>query len=677
MTPSMACFRRALAGAALCAGLAALAPLSTGHGGVYRGPGSTFPPGGPGSGSGGGPAGPGLSGGGADYAGDLDSWARWWGFNRDPYLDLKAAIWGAEALTGSDDFFLGRGETRLPGQGRRPSDGELQDGVVPLLLELLRRETSADIRTAALVALAKIGGGLADASGPRIEDTIAGFLGDSNQDVAETAAVALGILGRTNSVFLLANLLGDTASGREAVSAASVDYRTRAFAAFGLGLIGQQSAREDVRRFVVGKLVQALEVDATATEDVQVACVVALGLVPLALENESARASDSALHASTSRQGQWTYLQGLFEDRERDALVRAHVPVSLARLFGASDPLGGAPSAGPDDVPAEWKARAVEAWVRALAPFSKERDEVRGGCVIALGLVGDDDEDEVDVAVRAALARAAEGGPSQARRLALIALGRAASRPGSGPSPGACHADVREQLLEALARQTTTMRPWVGLGLALFERGVRAAGAAPSADALGALREALRAALSPEEVGGLEIAVGLAGDLEAKAVLLEKIEQLKQDDVQGFAAVALGLLGARESTEALRKLVSSSRYRPALLRDAAIGLGLLGDRAIAEDLVGMLREAKSLSSQAAITSALGFIGDRRALAPLIDLVRDGELVDTARAFGVVALGIIGDRHAYPWNTLLAADLNYAATTATLSNGAGTGVLDIL
>ena len=91
----------------------------------------------------------------------------------------------------------------------------------------------------------------------------------------------------------------------------------------------------------------------------------------------------------------------------------------------------------------------------------------------------------------------------------------------------------------------------------------------------------------------------------------------------------------------------------------------------------MLRTAKAQSSQAAIASALGFVGDRRSLPALLALIQDQELSTTARAFGVAALGIVGDKERFPWNYKISRDLNYAAPTATLSNASATGILDLL
>ncbi len=123
--------------------------------------------------------------------------------------------------------------------------------------------------------------------------------------------------------------------------------------------------------------------------------------------------------------------------------------------------------------------------------------------------------------------------------------------------------------------------------------------------------------------------------------------------------------------------MSRSRYRPELLQQAAIGLGLMGDYNLVPYLTYMLVEANSLASQAAITKALGFIGDRRSIPPLLSLLEEREVTALSRAFGAAALGLIAERSMLPWNTDISCDLNYRAATVTLNDTQGTGVVNIL
>lgn len=630
------------------------------HGGVYRGPGTTVPPGAA-------PTGPSTAGAAATPGptGDLTSWTSWWGFRRDPFLDLKSAIYTARPQTQGGSYPAeAEGESQPP--SLRPDPLAIRSEVVPALLELLESERSKDIRTACLIALAKIGD---DPEGePEISRRIAACLADKNQEVAETAALALGILADDRAVPELGHLLADDETGRKLVGERGVPERTRAFSAYGLGLSGARTAREEVRSFVVSRLSAALARGQFAARDVPVACALALGLVrlrPGALpERDQAPAP-----ASSSRAAQVRFLQSIFEDRQRDALLRAHLPGALGSLLQGEESRFDA---------RVLKAEVARALIEALAPHSREWKEVRQGCVLGLSLLGDGDADELDAEIRSALEREADQGEILTRSLALIALSEVASRPGSGDAPSSAAPAVRRALVQRLGRGTSLSRPWAGFALALLERGLQEQGQPPTEDVGRALRLALSNAASPEETGALCLALGLVRDPAAASLVSERFESLSEDEPKAYAALALGLLRASDAAPALRAAVESARYRPVLLRESAIALALLGDKAAVPLLVGELERATSLSSQAAIASALGTIGDARAIAPLLALLRDGEKTDRARAFAAAALGIVGDKEPYPFNSKLARIAVWGAATATLTDpSSGTGILDLL
>jgi HEAT repeat protein len=113
------------------------------------------------------------------------------------------------------------------------------------------------------------------------------------------------------------------------------------------------------------------------------------------------------------------------------------------------------------------------------------------------------------------------------------------------------------------------------------------------------------------------------------------------------------------------------------LRECSIALGLLGDKALVPELVDRLAAAEALSSQAALASALGWIGDARSVDPLVELVVDPTRTGLSRAFATVALGIVCDEAPLPWNTDLGANVHYAAHAPSLSDPlAANGILDI-
>ncbi len=693
-----------LLGALLAGGAIGLQDVSVGHGGTYRGPGDTVPPGGGGGGGGGGPSTPGPSGPSAPgpsgpstpgpsgpaapgagpatpnapttQAGptgpDLTLWQFWWGFNKDPYLNLKSHIHSGSTLTGSDDFWLGQGQQTQSKDSLRPSEETIRNKIVPALLTALEKENNNDIVTGAMVALAKIGDEPSEDGTSKFQKAIAPFLRDANQEIAETAAVALGILGNPASVEDLKHLLMDTPSERMRLvgSEAGVNYRTRAFAAYGLGQIGYYTEDPAVRQDIVNALWEICESPRMSTRDVKVAAIIAMGLVPLDVAVEEAPAPEDEKKegstAPTNRKEQIEYLVEFFQDekdKNKHFLVRAHAPRAIANL------LDGAP---------EMKSQVVA----ALEPYVSKRGnvgvrELRQSASLAFGQLGDLDDDKDDEMIRMALQDAAGNADQQVKNFSVIALGQIGGRPGTGDNPLAGEDDVRKYLLTQLAKGKTQVKPWAGLAIGVMERGLLDNKQQQSASALAALRSSLQGTKTKIEVGAYAIAAGIAGDIEAEKILLEKLDTMADDEVRGNIAIGLGLMNSVASMEPIQQVVEKSKYRGELLKQAAIALGLLGDKEVVTSLVGQLEEAKTLSTQAAIASALGFIGDARSVDPLVKMLQEESRTGAARGFAAVALGIVADKEQLPWNAKFSVNINYRANTTTLTGGGGTGLLDIL
>jgi HEAT repeat protein len=666
------------------------------HGGQYRGPGDTTPPGGgTGGGNGGtggtpGPSQPGRptptpgnpspaqpSGGTSTTTGgsvtlegslslpELDSWASWWGYNKDAYLDLRAHLFDALPTTNSDGFFLTPGRGNRTRETYRPTDEQIRTRVVPALRRALAEESSNDIVTSALIALAKIGEPRGEDGRSGIEELLVRFLPDKNQEVSETATVALGILAQPTSIPILASLLEDSAAGRALVGAHEVPARTRAFAAYGLGLVGARAAAEPERRAVVEALVAAMRSDERRSGDVGVASVLALGLVPL--EPLAAAENEAQLDPTRSREGELDFLLRFLADDANDSLARAHCPRSLARLLAG---LGG------ERAPV-LRQRVSGALLGLLAPRARVTDAIVESAVLALGEISTNGIE--DAPVRVALESVlASGRNSGARSFALIALARMGGRTGV-QDPDAGIAAIAGRLMSRLAKGQGLERAWAGLAIGVLGHELTRQGA--STPVVVELSEALRHALEEERdatvLAAHAIAAGILGDVESVPALLEKLDGIREDVPRGYVAVALGLLARREAIQPIQAIVAGSKYRPELLNQAAIALGLLGDKDLVGVLVGMLGEAKGLATQAAIASALGFIGDASSIEPLVEMMEDEEKTDLARAFAAAALGLVADKEDLPWNARFAVDLNYRATTPTLVDPRGSGILDIL
>lgn len=584
------------------------------------------------------------------------SWELWWRYNRDDFLDLKSKVEAIGPVTHGD--------------AGAEADQRVASGI-DAAVAALPRERQRDLVSGLLVAIARSCDDAALARGPEITRLIGPYVGDPDQEIGETAAAALGILRHHAAIPELAALLHDDETGRKFANG-RVSARTRAFAAYGLGISAARSEREDLRAFVAHHLQRVLEDSrGDASADLAAACVIALGLVPMPAETEAGENS-GPIHPRAgskpdelpprSRASQAAALVRYLGDDTRPVLARAHVPDALARL---------AEGAG-----TELRADIARELASVLERQSREDAGVVRGAVLALGRMGDADGDAADARVRATLKRALDAGDAQARLFALVSLAQVATRRGSAEDPGAVQSEVQSLLLERLTRGKARERSWSALALGILERGRAAMHREPSPSVRAALRRALIDASAPDQVGALSIGLGLCADRASVPELLKKLDDIRDPVGRGYVATALGLTGAQEALAPLRAILGKSRFQPDLLREIAIGLALLGDVDLESALLQELRGAKSLASQASVARALGFAGTLATVDPLVKMLGDSSLTAGARAFSAVALGMVCDRESTPWNAFLSIGVNYPSAPPTLSDGSA-GILDIL
>lgn len=633
-------------------------PQSNGPSGpATSGPGPSGPtsvtPGGTGPKTGGGPgtSGPGGSTG-AFNAQDALDWQLWWTFHRDEFIELKASLArNATPMTG-DELLLGSTRVAQP-----PAERQIHELVVPALIRALDGERNQDVLSSSILALAKIGRSASPADAPAIEAALKPFLADSLQEVAETAALGLGLNATRGAAQLLVDLAQDSERGRASVGQSEVAYRTRAFACYGLGLLARDAENPDVRRFVALHLISIFEADKSATRDVRTAALLALSLIPL----EPARSAEAPESGSADATLAW--LLRVWNDRTISDLVRCYAAPSAARLASRG-------SRASADL---WKSALCD----ALKPGALTQASMQQSAVIALGLLTDNDGDELDERARQTLATVSQDGESLAKRFAYLSLARAGSHDGAGEGTHENRAAVREFLLGEL-RGGSALRPWVALALGVHEALAIRAGHDASPEAHAALLKGLHERKSPNELGAWCIANALALQQEAREPLLEIVLDNSETPARSHAALALGLLRWDGAVIGLRKVLPDARYKPYLLRDIAISLGLLGSQEIVPELLRMLDDTASLASMSAVASGLGYVGDARAIDPLVAMVKKGDRPDRVRAFAAAALGGLCDRDPRPWNAEIACAANYWLTPATLFEpGGATGILDLL
>lgn len=303
-----------------CLSVVAILPA---HGGQYRGqPAPSAPmPGGPGGPTGGpsGPSSPGASGpttGGRLAAPETANWQVWWEFNKEPFLLLRK-VEDKTPTTGSDDFYLGPRRTEARADTLAPTPSDLEDKIVPALAKLLAAENNRDIQSASLVALGKVG---RDGKGVDLEKTMMPLIARDDQEVRETAVLSLAIAGRDKALPILSALVRGDAEGKRLSDRAEVSDRTRAFAAYGLGVLAMRSEDGALKSKVHDLLWALLQDKEIKSRDLMTAAVTGLGLL---------RAERSA-HKRLAWQTVEELLSWYQTDLGRgDEIVQAHAPVAI------------------------------------------------------------------------------------------------------------------------------------------------------------------------------------------------------------------------------------------------------------------------------------------------------------------------------------------------------------
>ena len=339
------------------------------------------------------------------------------------------------------------------------------------------------------------------------------------------------------------------------------------------------------------------------------------------------------------------FLVELLGDRRLDPLVASYAPTSLGKLGG-------------------------EEALNAVHAVFRDRDAdhiVRQSAALALGQLAGMEHEAV---VADLIDYLAEGKDRQTRHFAIIALGQIGARDSAPELRAEAHDALRHRLgRELLGKgKSREHRSWAALAAALYARG-------QTVHEL-EITEKVRAAYDdegdPAYKGAFAVALGLLGDRDSAPRLLEDFGDTGDEGFRGYAAVALGLLRAQSAGDALRGVCRSPTTPPTLRLQVSTGLGLMSDTGAVDLLVGTLSSARTLGVSSAAAKALGLIGDRDSIRPLVDVAADGDRQGLTRAFACVALGLVGERTSLPWNAALSANNNYRAKTPSVSE-----VLDIL
>lgn len=591
---------------------------------------------------------------------DWSDWSWWWNFNRDPYLDLRHKVLSSGALTDGGEFDLGQGQTASR-TSLAPDEEMIRTEIGPAL-QAATENGSWRVKSDAMLAIAKLRPEFIPVRVSLIE-LITQHLSASNQKLSESAVVALGLMGGSDAAQILSDIASDNVAGRKWVGRSSVPGRTRPLAVLALGVLGKQLDSEYERLRLVNSLQAFLEQPRGAYADMHVACVTAMGMTAL-----SERGPVGVIDASegeiviSGRAAQVRYLLTILQDEERNEYVRAHVPKALAMLARDSS--------------VELRDATKQALLAELERRKRSDRLVSYGVVEALGVLGDADVGGVDAQVREALHASVVNGNNSQRGVSLVAIALASSRRGEGEQPFAALDGERGFLLKQLATGKSRQRPWSALALGLQQYHASEAGLPQSKEVLQALLESNAKVRAPGDSGAWSIALGLFGDLVAEEALTNRMQNSADDNARGYAAIGLGLMDATGSSPALERLIDKSRFRPIPLRKSSEALVLLRRKNVVTILLSIIDEEQTASVKASCLAALGLVGDRRAVDPIVAILEDDEQLDMTRSFAAIALGVTCEPGGLPWTADLSNHVNYFALSETLLTSKGTGILNL-
>lgn len=630
------------------AALAALltAPASA-HGGKYGIPPNVTPPGpaplrrdtgrppgpsGPGGGAQRPPAGPASNG--VVQGVDLTRWQYWWQYNQNRLLAIRPRTLPAAGLL-------------------RPTQEDLFVRVLPALQQTLDATTQRHVNVACILAMARIG---QDHPEFRLLDVFRRCLTHQEQAVIETAALAIGVAGieGAEELELLIGLGLDNDVGRKA-SNGQVRHRTRTFALYGLALLAHRSTSIAIKQQALATFQRVLTERGMWDRNVKVACITGIGLL-----NVRGQSQAEQLLRKTALDTLTRYFL-----RHRGigvTIIQAHCPLAMARLVGRSG------REGP-------RIRGI----LAAELDGSRRPQRRGvwvaqSAALALGQLVPEEGAADDLAAadcRLLLETYHNHPDPQTRNFALISLGTIGGETN------------RARLLEELRMaQGTASLPWCALALGIQAHAAnerqRAAGrkVKPDARAATALLEAMKRTEDADAQGALAIGLGLTRSKEATPELRERLMRKQtRDELAANLASGLALLGDRSAIRELEQALKNSPRRFLLREMSAVALHKLGRRDLHDELLGLLPgDPQNLSRLAAVSAAMGWVGDRRFVQPMIEILRDAGGTDLARALAADALGMMADKNPRGWNAAISVNLNYCAAVETLTDGAS-GLLD--
>jgi HEAT repeat protein len=186
------------------------------------------------------------------------------------------------------------------------------------------------------------------------------------------------------------------------------------------------------------------------------------------------------------------------------------------------------------------------------------------------------------------------------------------------------------------------------------------------------LQDAFNATTNPSYQGAMAIGLGL---LDAKASaddLWKRYEESNDQPLKGYIAVSLGLMRISNRADVLREEIQKKGLDQKFRLQLARSLGLMADAKALPVLISYLQNAETIAESSSAAQAVGLIGDKDAVKPLLEILNNKSKQPLQRGFAEVALGILAEKTSLPWYVVFSVDANYRAKVDALSE-----ILDIL
>ena len=590
---------------------------------------------------------------------DPADWDVWWHYNRGAYIDLEGDL--ARGVVGAANTPLSPGDSPANSSARRPgqrragiSESLVARSLHPSLVAEFAKQQSFVHEHALMMALARLG---PVEGGTDLVPLFTRRLFTGNAWVREGAVVALGVLGTGDAAIALSELVQDTTNGRAYVAKRSVPTRLRSLAAESLGLCAARCSDVGPLQLAIHHL-EPILVDRKADTDLRVASAVGLAIAAKPLVARP-------LEDQVDFDGLTVSVLELFTERRLDHALEAQLPIVLGRCAQHVTPVR--------------REQTAFELVRLLDPKSRTRTETRRAATVALGSVGDSDEDTLDRRIRRTLMLALDDRDRGVRSLAPIALGQVGSRAGTGAGHArAGVGDATGMLMDALRTSKALDQPWIGLGMGVLGNRLREDHLAVDPHAQTEITNLVGKVKVIERTGTVALAAGLVRAPESAAVIRYRYGKMHAFGWRGRMTTALGMLGDASFLKEMRVGTKEGHHDPEWMEGAAIGRALLGDETVVPDLLVTYDSCHCTTSRYATTRALAWVGDVRAVGTLLEVALDPDLAAWDRAYAAEALGWIADRDPRPWKSWLTSDLVHPATPVTLTDPTGgTGLFEHL